>query len=339
MIWCEPSYIEQFRCTADSCTDTCCAGWEIVLDEEALERYGSVQGSFGRRLQREIKRDGDEAYFGLTKHNRCPFLDEHNLCEIYRELGEEALCDICTEHPRFYNWVGEYTEKGLGLCCEEAERLLFAEKEPLTFTVHRDGEEEVSEDLKVLLQIRGEAFAILQDRSRPFAGRTAAFKAYMEKVQQALDGTDAVEDIPEKQTEMSPERAHELLTFFAGLDCLDKRWMQLLRAAEDKREEILTTGFAALERMEDRTYEWEHLAVYLLFRYLTEAVYDGEVLLRCRLVCVCLELTALLAGYMALTEGYTEEARDRLLRIFSREIEYCPENMEALYEAIRENTI
>ena len=39
MIWCEPSYIKQFHCIADKCSDTCCAGWEIVLEEDALERW------------------------------------------------------------------------------------------------------------------------------------------------------------------------------------------------------------------------------------------------------------------------------------------------------------
>ena len=53
MIWCEPSYMKEFRCTADKCSDTCCAGWEIVLDDDALERYEQTEGSFGKRLRRE----------------------------------------------------------------------------------------------------------------------------------------------------------------------------------------------------------------------------------------------------------------------------------------------
>ena len=59
MIWCEPSYMKQFHCIADKCSDTCCAGWEIVLDEDAIERYEQTEGSFGKRLLQEIKRDGE----------------------------------------------------------------------------------------------------------------------------------------------------------------------------------------------------------------------------------------------------------------------------------------
>ena len=343
MIRCEPSYIKQFHCIADKCSDTCCAGWEIVLDEDALERYEQTEGSFGRRLRKEIKRDGEEAYFALNREKRCPFLDEHNLCEIYQELGEDALCDICTEHPRFYNWVGDYTEKGLGLCCEEAERLMFAEKAPLYFEIHRDeNDEEISEDLKVLLQIRAEAMSILQDRELELDKRIREFLNYMEKVQLALEGQEddfLEEEGPESESfeaefsegELSesemqqseiqePEdyahgnhgklaagltykNAQELLTFFRKLDYLDHRFVEILKNAQENCENILTYGLNLLKEDRERLYEWEHVAVYFLYRYLTEAVYDSEVLTRSRLVAVCLKVLALLAGQIALEDG------------------------------------
>ena len=32
-----PSYFKKFRCIADKCPDTCCAGWEADLDGEIIE--------------------------------------------------------------------------------------------------------------------------------------------------------------------------------------------------------------------------------------------------------------------------------------------------------------
>ena len=32
-----PDYYEKFACIAGACEDTCCAGWEIDLDEETYE--------------------------------------------------------------------------------------------------------------------------------------------------------------------------------------------------------------------------------------------------------------------------------------------------------------
>lgn len=349
----EPSYIKDFHCTASACQDTCCAGWEIVLDEEAQKRYREVKGAFGKRLNQAIQTEDGEAYFALTKEKRCPFLNREGLCDIFLELGEEALCDICTEHPRFYNWIGDYTEKGLGLCCEEAERLLFAHKEPLEF-VCTEGEagEAISEDLKALLQIRQEAFGILQDRTLSFKERIAEFKAFMQQVQLVLDGaeTEAAESSETECAETvfdpddgkgmpvlfpSPEKIRAILDFYHTLDFLDPAWKGLVLQAEKDADRIAENGEALLAADTDRVYEWEHVAVYLLFRYSCEAVYDGDLMTRAEFVCHSLELLSILAAEMALSDGYTTEKRDHLLRMFSREIEYCPENMEAVCEAVR----
>ena len=38
-----PDYYKDFSCIAGDCEDTCCAGWEIVIDPKSLKRYVSVQ--------------------------------------------------------------------------------------------------------------------------------------------------------------------------------------------------------------------------------------------------------------------------------------------------------
>ena len=95
MIFRTPGYYGKFRCIADKCTDNCCIGWEIDIDSETMDYYSSVGGSFGGRLKNSIK-DGS---FVLTEGERCPFLNSRNLCDIYTELGEAHLCQICTDHP------------------------------------------------------------------------------------------------------------------------------------------------------------------------------------------------------------------------------------------------
>ena len=54
-----PDYFKQFKCIASECEDTCCAGWEIVIDDETYDMYKSVEGPFGERLKSEIYLDGD----------------------------------------------------------------------------------------------------------------------------------------------------------------------------------------------------------------------------------------------------------------------------------------
>ena len=44
--------------------------------------------------------------------------------------GENVLCNICKDHPRFRNFRSDRTEVGLGLACEEACRLILNYNEP-----------------------------------------------------------------------------------------------------------------------------------------------------------------------------------------------------------------
>ena len=34
-----PDYYDDFVCIADKCPQTCCAGWQIEIDTDALKRY------------------------------------------------------------------------------------------------------------------------------------------------------------------------------------------------------------------------------------------------------------------------------------------------------------
>ena len=53
-----PKYGE-FRCIAGACPDSCCAGWEIVLDDASVERYRTVSGGLGERIRQAMAEDAD----------------------------------------------------------------------------------------------------------------------------------------------------------------------------------------------------------------------------------------------------------------------------------------
>ena len=151
-----PWYYKEFQCIASACSDSCCIGWEIDIDEETWEKYHKVDGDFGKRLQENIQTfqegDGNCHCFSMDESQRCPFLNEKNLCDIIINLGEEYLGQICTDHPRYYDWFLDGKECGIGLCCEEAARLILQEgdgarleqeeEQDVSFDVHREQEEE-----------------------------------------------------------------------------------------------------------------------------------------------------------------------------------------------------
>ena len=173
---CKPRFFDDFRCTAGACADNCCIGWEIDVDPASRRRYAQVPGPLGERLRRGLVTDADGAHFALDGRGRCALLDADNLCAVQRALGPEALCEICREHPRFTEWFGAWRETGVGLCCEEACRLLLQDSAPLTFLVSEDdapAEEPPCEEalLSRLVSARRSLCAVLQDRALPLDAR------------------------------------------------------------------------------------------------------------------------------------------------------------------------
>lgn len=88
MLYTYPHYYRKFQCIASECEDTCCAGWEIMIDDKALEKYKKAKGPVGNRLKNSI--NWKEGAF-LQYHHRCAFLNDENLCDLYTEMGPDSL--------------------------------------------------------------------------------------------------------------------------------------------------------------------------------------------------------------------------------------------------------
>lgn len=134
-----PDYFEQFRCLAGACPHTCCAKWEVVIDEETAQRYQELSDPLGEKLRAVLRYDEDgDACFPLDG-GRCPFLDGEGLCEIHRKLGEDATSITCREHPRFVEDYGPFREITLSASCPAANALLLGSREVLTFREREEG--------------------------------------------------------------------------------------------------------------------------------------------------------------------------------------------------------
>lgn len=345
----KPSFFDQFKCIGSACTDTCCAGWEIEVDETTAQGYLAEKGAFGDRLRREIGSEPGEYFFKL-KNNRCPFLNKENLCDIFINLGEDRLCDICREHPRFYNWFGDYTEVGLGLCCEEAERLLFSDSKPLTFVeeVHTDASDlldDESEECEQMLEERKAIFTILQNRKKNIGARLKRLLLQLPYADEMLLLTvpilewDDPESIPKLDYNAKPSTntlkssALFLIRFFGGMESLDETWPSMMKELEQNIDSLIDVDKAAefLQFMkgENRLYEYEHIAVYLVYRYYPEILFDGQIEAKILFAAASICLLFLMDLQCFQENGvYTQNDRIELVRRFSKEIEYCPENME-----------
>ena len=198
-----PEYYNEFSCIASRCKDSCCAGWEIDIDEESYEYYRNVEGPFGDRLRESMyeAKDEDGGYrFKLKGLKRCAMLNDNNLCDLYTALGEEALCEVCTEYPRFSLVYGQVEQKALSLSCEEVGRILFNRTEPeqlIDIELPGDCEDDEEDPLLVAFMewVQKEAVAILQNRENPIPYRAKEFLAWCDLAQNALNHAEAMDDL------------------------------------------------------------------------------------------------------------------------------------------------
>ena len=356
----KPNYYDRFRCIAGDCSDSCCIGWEIDINEEKLEFYRTVPGELGERLRRCI--DWEEGHFRLEgEKERCPFLNGENLCDLILGLGEDSLCDICREHPRFYDWFEDVTEVGLGLCCEEAARLLLEEKEPFCLVEEElgDAEDAALEDavqerrlVTALFTARETAFLLLQNRKHSLWERLLCLLSYAGELQEDLDFGDVEEILaaaerfakeevwtiqPEMSIEQWMEPYRQVLKLCRRLEPIDEGWVTQLSRLEDlaaQPERLLSAKEKLKEMAREREYEYEKLASYFLYRYFMKCREDGRIRSKAGLVLVCVVLIHLMdIEFFSRTGQLTTEDRVQNAKACSKELEYSEENLELVEEA------
>ncbi len=289
----KPSYYDEFKCIASSCKHSCCIGWEIDIDDDKYDEYMQKDGEFGDKLRKNIT-EGEERHFILKEGDRCPFLTDDNLCDIILNMGEGALCQICNDHPRFVNCFSDREEVGLGMCCEEAARIILTHKDK-TRIIGKDFPED---EEKVFFNFREQVLSILQDREW------------------------SIEERIENLCEMYGLCLHQVdwHKIYAQLERLDHTW--------DKKLELLKKE--ETELADDWETAFEQVLVYFVYRHLAEGFYDGR--LKERL------LFAILSFYIIrkiFSQGeQTMVELVEICRMYSSEIEYSEDNMEALFRRL-----
>lgn len=310
MIKIEPDFYSRFSCTAQRCTDNCCIGWEIDIDENTLEKYKNTDGDIKARLEKNISFEGTPSFI-LDENERCPFLNGSNLCDLIISLGEDCLCDICREHPRFYEWYGDYTDCGLGLCCEEACRLLFSSEEPLKYikSSYDKAEENGIDKLSAerIFEIRETLFEKINSRN---SGSL---------LQRIKDCCDYVGTVQKSFACNKPCTAEEL----------EKTVTEIMRLSEpfDKSWTDFVSSFS-FKKLKDRSdiseNDLERLFSYFVFRHFVKAVYDNDYITHFKL---CLLLFALALLYLKANESLSKE---EAVKYVSKEFEYSDSNTDLL---------
>ncbi len=294
-----PFYYPKFQCIGGACPHNCCIGWEIDIDSETYLKYQGISGDFGNRIRQSVSLE-DTPHFILQEAERCPFLNHENLCDIILEKGEDFLCQICNDHPRFRNFFSGCTEVGLGLCCEEAARLILSQKEP--FTMPEKPLEILTAEEASFFRFRNDIFRKIEDRRLPLSERIASL----------CQGYGIA----------FPKKSHqEWADIFLSLEHLDETWIQLLKALKQVDSVCLLSA------------EWEipleQLFCYFIYRHLAGGLEDGRYGERILFAWLGVTIISSLASTQT-DKPLTLESFLEFVRLYSSEIEYSEENTEAL---------
>lgn len=285
MLYTIPHYYKKFQCIAGECPDTCCAGWQIVIDDRTREKYRRAEGAFGNRLHNSI--DWKESCFQQYE-GRCAFLNDENLCDIYQEAGKEMLCRTCRNYPRHIEEFEGSREISLSLSCSEAARLILSCREPVQFlTAEKEGEEEY-EDFDFFLytkltDTRDLMIRLLQERREPVSLRIAMVLSLGHDLQRRIRSGQLflVDQLLERygkegafrrmEERIKPYRVdkksrsrlvRELFEIFGELELLKADWPQYVKRAEQglaQEEEQFAAGEEAAQVTagEESAAEWK----------------------------------------------------------------------------------
>lgn len=370
----KPQYYDNFTCIADRCPDTCCAGWQIVIDATSLENYGKISGTFGERLQKSI--DWEEGIFRQNQR-RCAFLNQENLCDLYRELGADSLCDTCRMYPRHVEEYEDLREFSLSLSCPVAAEMILGCKEQVRFLEEEDDveeQEEEYEDFDIILfdwleEAREVLLEVIQDRSLPVSARMLVLLNVSFLSQKALDQgillemdlraevEKAVSESRKTSVQKQGEKVFQnkilLLKDLQKLEVLREEWTELLhrleknlyaRGVEDYealREEFLeSVQETSSQKKQWEIYE-EQLLVFFVYTYFCGAVYDDMIYTKAVLAVFSVLWIEELWMERWLSKGKKLEFQDmvQVAYTYAREIEHSDENLNLLEEFFDTRTV
>ncbi len=107
---------KDFECIADTCPNTCCSGWGIIIDKDTHNKMIEHEETLGLPAKDWLL-ETDSGILVKLNQNRCPMLDEHNLCTVVNKLGPDFLSHTCQQYPRIFHQYGNTMEGYLTMSC------------------------------------------------------------------------------------------------------------------------------------------------------------------------------------------------------------------------------
>lgn len=264
----KPTFYKNFKCIAGDCPDSCCQGWEVDADAESLEYYNTLDPSLEikQRIDRVLSKDEfDNNIFTLAPKKRCPFLNDENLCDMHIAIGGEHTPYTCRTFPRFIYDFGGTREIGVSFSCPVASDMMYT-LDSFDFEQEITDEPPSLNDIDATLyytlyKAREQAYSIVKDRSVPINERLKNLLSFTLELQAKInDYSDGSSD------DVS------FIDVFNNPELINPQWIQRVNNADIKPVSNSVAN--------------ENIAMYFIYKYFLQAVYDEDVLSKAKMAVV-----------------------------------------------------
>ena len=331
-----PSYYRDFKCTADKCTDSCCIGWEIDIDKQSLKRFRAISDSeFSDKLKRCISESGTP-HFILDENERCPFLDKNGLCEMILYSGEDILCNICRDHPRYFEWYDGLKEGGIGLCCEAAAKLILQNNNCTSFYDKEIPYEDCGsyDDglFKLMLDMRKRIFSFTEQSNFALKDILSSILSYAEYMQEKCDSFDfSKKDIKPSLCQKHDANIKKIDGFLSELESMESNRPFKKLITDNNISQKINEFYN--KHPETKKY-LINIFEYFLYRHFLKGVYDDEFYSRIAFAILSTCVTALLFVSAYTEQGvFNIDTAVRCCVYYSKEIEYSESNLNIIFDA------
>ncbi len=311
-------YYKDFECLAGECPKTCCANWNIPIDRATRAHYQSLEGAIGEHARSVLKGGTFK-----NKDGRCPFLLENGLCSMIIAAGnQDDLSFVCRTYPRKISTFGNDQYISLSVSCPRAAQQLIACRKMFFVTTKTNEPPQMNSIdpalYKKLTALRDDCIRIVQDESYSLSKRVETMLREIEI---------HVNDISIEK------RFTKLVRVFLRMRYNDKDlkcYFRLLKN-HDRLQSALEQAEVAAEKHE---ILMENLLVYMLDRYVLEAVDDGDYTSRIKL-CLhwCMMFFLILCDHYAQKTSLDDAKIEALIVDFSRHTEHNDTNLRMLMRA------
>lgn len=134
-------FYSDYECIGGECPETCCGGWNIVIDDKSYEKYNDLQEP-DRTWVLEKMEKTDGCYKMILDDNtgRCKFLNDEGWCLLYRNISPDMLCDTCKTFPRWAHIYYDLYVLTASIACPVVAKNIVNKKDPIQFRFMEDEE-------------------------------------------------------------------------------------------------------------------------------------------------------------------------------------------------------